>query len=127
MPVAAHIDPDSRIVMFRCSGHVALSEARRAFDQMMTDPAIQPGASAMWDLRGALIAERTRAIPDILDMMQTRHPRRAGGCRIAILVAEEHDAGVSTMVAAASNPAPDDVRVFSNYVNAARWLGGEDA
>lgn len=126
MPVAAHIDPDSRIVTFRCSGHVALSEAKRAFDQMMSDPALHFGASSLWDLRGALIAERTDAIPDILDMVHTRHPEKSGACRIAILVAEEDDAGISTVVATSSNAVRNNVRVFSSYVNASRWLGGED-
>ena len=127
MPVAAHIDPESRFVMFRCSGHVAMAEARRAFDQMMTDPAVQPAACALWDLRSALIAERTAAIPDILDMMQNRHPERASAHRVAILVAEEFDAGISTLVERSVSTPPFNVRVFSNYVNAARWLAGDDA
>ena len=29
MPVAAHIDPDSRIVLFRCSGEVVASDLSR--------------------------------------------------------------------------------------------------
>ena len=89
MPVAAHFDPDSRIVMFRCSGNVAINEARRAFDQMMTDPAFEPDTHALWDLRGAVIVEKPRAIPDILDMLHNRHPERVAGSRVAILVTEE--------------------------------------
>lgn len=126
MPVAAQIDPDSRIVMFRCSGHVALSEAKRAFDHMMTDPAVEANASALWDLRGATIAERPRAIPDIVDMLHTRHPGRPGVSRVAILVPEEHGSDVSTMVASSAGSDAFKVRVFSDYSNAARWLGGED-
>ena len=126
MPVAAHIDPDSRIVMFRCSGNVAISEARRAFDHMMTDPAVEHQASALWDLRGAAIAERSRAIPDIVDMLQNRHPDRVEGSRVAILVAEEHGTDVSTLIAGTEISESFKVRVFSNYSNAARWLGGDD-
>lgn len=126
MPVAPHIDPDSRIVMFRCSGHVAISEAQRAFDHMMTDPAVEGNASALWDMRGAAITERPRAIPDIVDMLRNRHPDRMGGSRIAILVAQEHDPDVSMFVA---NHVPAEsfrVRVFSSYADAARWLSGAD-
>jgi hypothetical protein len=126
MPVAAHIDPDSRIVMFRCSGHVAISEARRAFDHMMTDPAVVGNASALWDLRGAAIGERPRSIPDIMDMLQHRHPGRIGGSRIAILVPEEHGPGVSTVVEKNAASESFKVRVFSSYWNAARWLAGEE-
>jgi len=126
MPVAAHIDPDSRIVMFRCSGMVAITEARRAFDQMMTDPALEGDPRALWDLRGATIGARPRAIPDIVDMLQTRHPERIGGSRIAILVEQEHDEGVTTLVADNARNASFLLRVFSNYSHAARWLSGEE-
>jgi hypothetical protein len=50
------------------------------------------------DLRNAAIAEKSRAIPDILDMIHHRHPERVNGQRVAILVTAEHDAGVATMV-----------------------------
>jgi hypothetical protein len=126
MPVAAHIDPDSRIVMFRCSGHVAINEARRAFDHMMADPALEGGAAALWDLRGAALAERPRAIPDIVEMLQSRHPERAAGGRFAILVAEEDGPDVSSRVAGSVTSNTLHVRVFSSYAHAARWLGGED-
>lgn len=126
MPVAAHIDPDSHIVMFRCSGHVAISEARRAFDHMMTDPAVEGNASALWDLRSAAIEERPRSIPDIVDMLQNRHPGRIGGSRVAILVPEELGPDVSTIVQENAASESFKVRVFSSYSNAARWLGGEE-
>jgi|SRR5688572_15093806 len=126
MPVAAHIDPDSRIVMFRCSGNVAINEARRAFDHMMSDPAVEHQTSALWDLRGAAIAERPRAIPEIVDMLQNRHPQRVDGSRVAILVAEEHGQDVTTLVAGTGISPSFQVRVFSNYASAARWLGGDD-
>jgi hypothetical protein len=125
MPVAAHIDPDSRIVMFRCSGNVGINEARRAFDHMMTDPAVE-GTRALWDLRGAALTERPRAIPDIVDMLQNRHPERVGGGRFAILVEEELGQDVSTSVAKSVTSDSLHVRVFSSYENAARWLGGEE-
>ena len=125
MPVAAPFDPDSRFVMFRCTGNVAINEARRAFDQMVTDPAVEPDAHALWDLRNAAIAEKSRAIPDILDMIHHRHPERVNGQRVAILVTAEHDAGVATMVEHGGSESLA-VRVFSNYASAASWLAGND-
>jgi hypothetical protein len=124
MPVAAHIDPDSRIVMFRCSGNVAISEARRAFDHMMTDPAVEPDTRALWDLRGAVIVEKPRAIPDILDMLRNRHPERVAGSRVAILVTEEHDEDVADI--AQTHTENPTVKVFSSYADAARWLKGQN-
>ena len=125
MPVAAHIDPDSRIVLFRCSGEVGIHEARRAFDHMITDPALDAGARAMWDLRGAAIEEKPRAIPDLVDMLQNRHPERVRGGRFAILVAGEHGQDMATGPDVTSDNL--HVRFFSSYANAARWLGGDDA
>jgi hypothetical protein len=125
MPVAAHIDPDSRIVMFRCSGLVAINEARRAFDHVMRDPALE-ATRALWDLRGAAIEERPRAIPDIVDMLQHRHPERVGGGRFAILVNEEHGNDVTTRIAGSVSGESLQVRVFSSYLHASRWLAGED-
>ena len=125
MPVAAHIDPDSRIVMFRCSGTVGIHEARRAFDHMMDDPAVE-STRALWDLRSAAIAGRTRAIPDIIDMLQNRHPARVGGGRFAILVGEEYGPDVSTTVEKSMTTDTLLVRVFSSYAQASRWLGGEE-
>jgi hypothetical protein len=125
MPVAAHIDPSSRTVIFRCSGRVAIAEARRAFDQMMTDPSSRPESRAMWDFRGALINEHAKAMSEILDMLKNRHPERTGSSRVAILVAREHDMDISTMVTDSASSLLT-VRVFSDYVNAARWLGGDD-
>lgn len=125
MPVAAHVDPDSRIVMFRCSGDVGIHEARRAFDHMMTDPAFDAGARAMWDMRGAEIEERPRAIPEIVEMLQSRHPERVRGGRFAILVGEQHGQNMTTGAAVTSETL--HVRVFSSYANAARWLDGDDA
>jgi hypothetical protein len=125
MPVAAHFDRDSRFVMFRCSGNVAINEARRAFDQMVTDPGVEPHAHALWDMRGAALAEKPRAISDLLEMLHNRHPERVNGQRVAILVTEENDAGVSTLVEnAATNRLT--LRVFSSYADAARWLAGHD-
>ena len=125
MPVAAHFDRDYRFVMFRCSGNVAINEARRVFDQTLTDPAMEFDQRALWDLRNAAIAEKPRAIPDLLDMLQNRHPGRVAGSRVAILVNAEHDAGVSTLV---ENAGPNSLtlRVFSNYADAARWLAGNE-
>ena len=125
MPVAAHIDPDSRIVMFRCSGTVGIHEARRAFDHMMDDPAVE-STRALWDLRRAALAERPRAIPEIIDMLQNRHPERVGGGRFAILVEEAHGEDVSSSVAKSMTSDALNVRVFSSYAQASRWLGGEE-
>ena len=125
MPVAAHFDRDSRFVMFRCSGNVAINEAKRAFDQMVTDPAIEPDAHALWDLRRAAIAEKPRAIPEILDMLQNRHPARVNGRRVALLVTEEAGADVSTLVENAESNSLT-LRVFFSYADAARWLAGHD-
>jgi len=126
MPVAAHFDRDYRFVMFRCSGNVAINEARRAFDQMLTDPAMESDKRTLWDLRTAMIAEKPRAIPDLLHMLHTRHPERVAGARIAILVSEEHGAEVSTLVASNAPANSPTVRVFSTYADAARWLAGHD-
>ena len=125
MPVAAHFDPDTRFVMFRCSGNVAINEAKRAFDLMVTDPAVEPDAHALWDLRSAAITEKPRAIPDILEMLQNRHPRQLGGKRVALLVSEEHGAGVSTLVERTGSKTVT-LRVFSSYARAASWLAGND-
>jgi hypothetical protein len=125
MPVAAHFDRDSRFVMFRCSGSIAINEAKRAFDQMVTDPAIEPHSHALWDLRDAAIAEKPQAIPDILDMLQNRHPARVNGQRVALLVTEENGADVSTLVKNAASKRLA-LRVFSSYADAARWLAGHE-
>ena len=125
MPVAAHFDPDSNFVMFRCSGTVAINEAKRDFDLMVTDPGVEPDAHALWDLRSAAITGKPRAIPDILDMLQNRHPVRVRGKRVAILVSEEHGVDVSSLV---ENSAPKSLalRVFSSYADAASWLAGNE-
>lgn len=112
--------------MFRCSGNVGIHEARRAFDHMMSDPAVEANAAALWDLRGAALAGRPRAIPEIVDMLHDRHPERTGASRVALLVPEEHGPDVSTFVASRFPAENFRVRVFSDYFNAARWLGGED-
>jgi hypothetical protein len=93
---------------------------------MMTDPAVEANAGSLWDLRSAAIEERPRAIPDIVDMLQNRHPERTGGNRIALLVAEEHGPDVSTIVEKNAASESFKVRVFSSYSIAARWLGGEE-
>ena len=125
MPVAAHFDRDYRFVMFRCSGNVAINEARRAFDQTLTDPGMEFDQRALWDLRNATIAEKPRALHDILDMLHNRHPERVAGARVAILVSEEHDGIVSTLVENAASKSLT-LRVFSSYADAARWLTGND-
>jgi hypothetical protein len=125
MPVAAHFDRDSRFVMFRCSGNVAINEAQRAFDQVVSDPGVEPDSHALWDLRNAAIAEKPRAIPEILDMLQNRHPTRANGQRVALLVSEENDENVSTLVENAASKGLT-LRVFSSYGEAARWLAGHE-
>ena len=124
MPVAAHFDPDTRFVMFRCSGNVAINEAKRAFDLMVTDPGVEP-AHALWDLRNAAINEKPRAVLDILDMLQTRHPRQVSGKRVALLVSAEHGAGVSTLVENTGSKSLT-LRVFSSYADAASWLAGNE-
>ncbi len=125
MPVAAHFDPKSHFVMFRCSGNIAINEAKRAFDLMVTDPGVEPDAHALWDLRNAAINEKPHAIPDILDMLQTRHPQRVSGKRVAILVNEEQGAGVSTLVENTGSKSLT-LRVFSSYADAASWLAGNE-
>ena len=58
-------------------------------------------------------------------MLQNRHPRQLGGKRVALLVSEEHGAGVSTLVERTGSKTVT-LRVFSSYARAASWLAGND-
>jgi hypothetical protein len=124
VPVATHISPDERLVMFRCSGQIVLSEIRRAFDQMISDPGFEPGINALWDLRTASIGVRVQEIPDLLSMIRTRQQERGTGYRVAILVEESPDFGLSTLFEMNAHSMPFDVKVFRSYTQATRWLGG---
>jgi hypothetical protein len=126
MPVAAHIDPSARIVMFRCSGPLVLSEARKAIDQMISDPSFEPGIHTLWDMRAASVGARHEEIPDILGLIQSRRVESGGRYRVAILVEETSETGVSTLVEKNAHAMPYDVRVFFNYKQAAGWLAGDD-
>ena len=126
MPVAAHIDPGARIVMFRCSGPLVLSEARKALDQMTSDPSFEPGIHALWDMRTASVGASAQEIPDILGMIQSRRVESGGRYRVAILVEATPEIGVSTLMEKNAHAMPFDVRVFFSYGQAARWLAGND-
>jgi hypothetical protein len=127
MPVATTIQPGERVVLFRCSGEVVLSEIRRAFDQMMSDPGFEPGAHALWDLRAATIGVRAQEIPDILSMVSERQEKRGTGYRVAILVGGSPDFGLSTLFEMSASKMPFSVRVFRSYNQATQWLGtGQD-
>jgi len=112
--------------MFRCSGPFALSEVRRAFDQMISDPGFDPGINALWDLRTASIGAHDQEIPDILGTIHSRQKQRSGGHRVAILVAAESTAGLPSTRDTNADSRRVEVRVFHNYALAARWLGGDD-
>jgi len=126
MPVAAHIDPGARIVMFRCSGPLVLSEARKAIDQMISDPSFEPGIHTLWDMRAASVGARAQEIPDILGLIQSRRVESGGRYRVAILVEEAPEIGVSALVEKNAHTMPFDVRVFFDYTQASRWLAGDD-
>jgi hypothetical protein len=126
MPVATQINPDRRLVMFRCSGEIVLSEIRRAYDQMISDPGFEPGINALWDLRDASIGVRMQEIPDILGMIRARQEKRGTGYRVAILVAGSPDFGLSTLFEMRTHSMPFNVKVFRSYTQATRWLSGED-
>ena len=87
MPVAAHFDPDTRFVMFRCSGNVAINEAKRAFDLMVTDPAVEPDAHALWDLRSAAISRDSSITGDVTPSPKSHEPFQTSSkcCRTGIL------------------------------------------
>lgn len=123
MPVATTINRNERVVLFRCSGEIGVSEIRRAFDQMMSDPGFEPGIHALWDLRTASIGVRVQEIPDILSMIRERQDERGRGYRVAILVGGSPDFGLSTMFEMKAATMPFDVRVFRSYNQATQWLG----
>jgi len=126
MPVTAHIDPESKLVTFRCSGTVVFAEIEAAFDSMFADPSFEPGINAIWDLREASIGVYAQQIPDLLRMIQNRQDARGTGYRVAILVAGSPDFGLSTLFEMSTHAMPFEVRVFRSTTQAARWLSGED-
>ena len=109
MPVATQINPDERLVLFRCSGEIVFAEIRKAFDQMMSDPGFEPGINALWDMRTASIGVRVQEIPDILGMIRARQEERGKGYRVAILVGGSPDFGLA--IAPKTSPATSDPRM----------------
>ena len=125
MPVAFRIEPESRVVKFECNGRLVLDDVRSAFNGMFTDPKFEPSINALWDLRKASIGLRMQEIPELLTMVTSRQRDRGKDYRVAIVVAESPDFGLSTMFEMNAHSMPFAVRVFRSYTQASKWLRGE--
>ncbi len=125
MPVVTHVDSDTDLVTFECSGTLVLQDVSCALDAMFADPGFRPGIDALWDLRHASIGLYAQQIPDVLRIIRDRQDNRGTGYRVAILVAGSPDFGLSTLFEMSTHAMPFDVRVFRSSTEASRWLKGE--
>lgn len=125
MAVTTHVNPETSLVTFECSGTLVLAEVERAFESMFAHPAFRPGIHAMWDLRQASIGLYAQQIPDILRMIRARQADRGTGYRVAILVSGSPDFGLSTLFEMSAHSMPFEVKVFRSHTQATQWIAGQ--
>ena len=125
MPVDIHVNPETALATFQCSGTLVLEEVERAFNEMFDHPSFRPGINALWDIRHATIGLYAQQIPDILRMIRARQADRGTGYRVAILVSGSPDFGLSTLFEMSAHSMPFEVRVFRSHTQASQWLAGQ--
>lgn len=125
MAVVTHVNSDTALATFECSGTLVLADVERAFAAMFSDPAFRPGINALWDLRQATIGLYAQQIPDVLRMVRARQSDRGTGYRVAILVSGSPDFGLSTLFEMSAHSMPFEVRVFRSHTQATQWLAGQ--
>ena len=125
MPVTTHVNPETSLVTFECTGTLVFDDVDRAFGAMFADPAFRPGINALWDIRHATIGLYAQQIPDLLRMVRERQSERGSGYRVAILVSASPDFGLSTLFEMSAHSMPFEVRVFRSHTQATQWLAGQ--
>lgn len=125
MPVTTHVNPDTSLATFECSGTLVLAEVEQAFESMFSHPSFRPGINALWDIRHATIGLYAQQIPDLLRMIRARQSERGSGYRVAILVSGSPDFGLSTLFEMSAHSMPFEVRVFRSHTQATQWLAGQ--
>jgi hypothetical protein len=125
MPVTTHVNAETSLATFECSGKLVLADVERAFEAMFTHPSFRAGMNAMWDIRNATIGLYAQQIPDLLRMIRGRQADRGTGYRVAILVSGSPDFGLSTLFEMSTHSMPFEVRVFRSHTQATQWLAGQ--
>jgi hypothetical protein len=125
MAVTTHVNPETALATFECSGTLVLADVERAFEAMFAHPSFRPGINALWDLRHATIGLYAQQIPDLLRMIRGRQADRGTGYRVAILVSGSPDFGLSTLFEMSAHAMPFEVRVFRSHTQATQWLSGQ--
>lgn len=126
MPVETHIETDTGFRTHTVTGNVSLNEVYETVEDVYKLPDFNPGAPALWDLRGASIELPTEDVRHLADFIGKLVGEGAGG-KVAIVVSEDFEVGLARMYETIlSSQSCKPMKVFRDLAEAKRWLDEVD-
>lgn len=121
------VDPERRLATVRLTGTLQADDLKEAFAAMVGHPDFEAGFNSLWDLRGASAARLDfEALRDVVRAVATRKDARGRG-KVAIVVTQDVDYGVSRVYEMLASGLPTVVNVFRTLEEAAAWFAAPAA
>jgi hypothetical protein len=117
------IDTRAQLVRLEYRESTTFEEWARVFEAGLRDPAHKPGFNVLLDRRRVNEVLPTVYIQRAVDFID-RHAEMLGRCRMALVVGSQAMYGVGRMAETLCEGTCVTFKVFTEYEEARRWLGG---
>jgi hypothetical protein len=126
MPVETTIDPEAGLITYKVTGELSLGDIRAAVEGLYENPAFRRGLNALWEIKEGSIGVTATELPELIELLQGLADKRGAGYRVAILVGDNMDFGLSTVFQMHAYTLPFEVKVFQSRTQARAWVMGEE-
>jgi hypothetical protein len=117
------IIPEENLVTNTIQGAFTYGEYRTLMDRIINDERFRPSMDMFWDFRnGTLAGFSNEEIAGIKDYIRRNQERRGDNYRVAFLVKEVVDYGLSRMYQMISQDLPVNFEVFYDEQEAMDWI-----
>ena len=126
MPIEVDIEPVTGFRTYTVRGAITADEVRSTLEKVYALKDINPGASALWDLREADIKIPTEDARHLSDFVGKLIGEGVGG-KAALIVPEDFEFGMARMYETIlASQSRKRVKVFRDWGEASSWLDDTD-
>jgi len=121
MPVELRYDREKEVLCVAVKGPLTPEEFEGALKDIIRSDQFPPDIRSLWDMREADLKDIDRGIEERLINIRKEYPER-GSARVAVVVVNDRDFGMSRMYQSLSEDLSRPMQVFRSYTEAEDWL-----
>lgn len=124
MPVDVSIDRDARLITYKATGDITITDMKSAFESIFEHPDFDPGMNSLCDAKDAAFPGVSLSeLQGLVRVLAERSASRGKGFKVALLVRGNTEFGISSLFEMQTYSLPFDVQVFRKTAEAKEWLG----